>query len=376
MGAGTCEEHYMQDAAECYWVFICQRLLVNIGLNINSFEEKESEFNNYCSERKITECFMKSDYKLNMDKCVYKFISEIVKKFPDTKMDIRNVEVEFRNSGKKGDNVIQLDTGEEISFSLKNYRCGYDNIQLKSGTWHSFINNCVLNEADGPGMYLDSRTNKRFRAQGKSLKKRNQNYIDLGHSELLKDLSEIDIILEEIKQKYVYSEESNFFTEEIAKKWQDDCHSYGNKGIEIVIKALNKIQKEILKKKFLKDTDLCHSEELLLIGKNGEMMCSLFNEKYKELLIRVNSETCELSYLKHEKNLRIIFTDESGEILKIDVPFTLQKNGAWFIPKNKYEGEYYHKKEKCMLKYGQRRPQKSKEISTSTNMWFNIKEHL
>ena len=38
--------------------------------------------------------------------------------------------------------------------------------------------------------------------------------------------------------------------------------------------------------------------------------------------------------------------DDKGEILKIDIPFTSQKNGGWFLPKEKYEGSIYHKKEK------------------------------
>ena len=106
------------------------------------------------------------------------------------------------------------------------------------------------------------------------------------------------------------------------------------------------------------------------------MMCSLFNEKYKNLLTRVNSDKCIFSYSKHEKNLRLIFSDDEGKILHIDVPFTLQKNGAWFIPKDEYDGEMYHKGEKKMLRYSERRPKKSKEMSTSTNMWFKIKDYL
>ena len=68
--------------------------------------------------------------------------------------------------------------------------------------------------------------------------------------------------------------------------------------------------------------------------------------------------------------------DNLGEILKIDIPFTLQKNGGWFLPKEKYEGTIYHKKEKKDLMYGERRPKKSKEINTSTNMWFKIKDYI
>jgi len=63
-----------------------------------------------------------------------------------------------------------------------------------------------------------------------------------------------------------------------------------------------------------------------------------------------------------------------GVIVNIEVPFTLQKNGAWHLPKKKYSGAEYHNKEGIDLLHGQRRPKKSKEISTSTNTYLNLKK--
>ena len=378
MGAGTCEDHYIQDAAECYWVYLCQKYLASLDppLNISSVEERKTEFTEYCSTRDIVECFDKSDYKKNMDLCVVKWVQKLIEKYPGKKMDITNVEAEYRNESKKADFIIIFEDKQIIPVSLKNYRCGYDSIQLKSGTWHSFINGFALNVAPGPGMYIDYRTGKKFKAQSKSLKRRNENYEILGFSEIVSDLEQLDIIMKEVKDKYVYNDEYKYFTGDIPVKWVNDCRDYGHRGIEIIMNALDKLPKEKIKEKLLKDTDLCHNEELLLIGKNGTMMCSLFNENYKKLLCRVNSPDCKLSYHKHSKNLRMILVDHIGEILHIDIPFTLQKNGAWHLPSNKYEGELYHSKEKKYLKFGERRPKKSKEISTSTNMWFKIKDYL
>ena len=375
MGAGSCEEHYMQDAGEIYWTYIVQKELESRGLNISSVESREVEFNKYCLERDICSRFSKSDYKKNLDLCYEKFVDELTKKYPG-KIDITNVEAEYRNKSLKGDFILTLENEEIISVSLKNYRCGYDSIQLASGTWHSFINSCVLKETCGPGMYIDSETGKPFKAQKKSLAQRDKNYVLMGHEDILEDMKLIDIILQEVKDKYVTSDETRFFTDEVKAKWAKDCSEYGLRGIDIVINALDKLKKDNIKKNLMKKADLYHEEELLLIGKGGNMTCSLFNEKYKSLLERVNSEECELTYIKHNKNLRIIFTDSAGEILHIDIPFTLQKNGAWHLPKESYEGEVFHAKEKVSLSYGERRPKKSKEISTSTNMWFKIKEYL
>lgn len=376
MGAGSCQDHYIQDAAEFYWVYICQKKLEENGKNITSVEERLTEFNDYCSERDITDCFDSSDYKINMDKCVEQFIANLIKLYPDKQMDITNVESEYRNKGKKGDFLISFNDGEEISISLKNYQNGYDSIQLKSGTWHSIINNFALDPADGPGMYIDHAGNgRKFRAQGKSLKKRNDNYEKLGLGEIVKILEDLDSILLKIKNKYILSEDTKFFNDKVSLMWREDCKLLGHTGIELVIKALNLLPKDTIKTKLLKDTDLINEEELLLIGPNGEMMCSLYNEKYKNLLLRVNNG-CDIDYKIHGKNLRFYLNDREGEILNIDIPFTLQKNGAWFIPKNKYEGTLFHKKENKYLMYGERRPKKSREINTSTNIWFCIKNHL
>ena len=80
---------------------------------------------------------------------------------------------------------------------------------------------------------------------------------------------------------------------------------------------------------------------------------------------------------KHGQSLRFQFSDDLGDILTIDVPFTLQKNGAWFLPKSgAYEGYKYHKKEKTNLLWGQRRPKKSKEIATSINTYMLLGKAL
>ena len=376
MGAGSCEDHYLQDAAECYWTLIVQRELNKRDACVGSVIERETEFNDYCSERNILELFSDSDYKKNMDLVIIKFVDELLLKYPDKKMDIINVEAEYRNKGLKGDFIIKFDDDTEtISMSLKNYRKGYSSIQLCSGTWHSFINNCVLIRACGPGMYTDCETGKRFKAQNR-LQQRNRNYIKLGCEGIIPDLVEYDSILNQIREKYINSSFSLIFNDEVLDEWTRDCYELGNKGIDIAIRALDKLPKEKIKKNIIESADLYHKEELLLIGPNGEMMCSLFNESYKDLLLRVNKEDCNLSYCKHGKNLRMILSDSEGEILHIDIPFTLQKNGAWFLPTERYEGKKYHSKEGKELSFGERRPKKSKEISTSTNMWFRIKDYV
>ena len=118
---------------------------------------------------------------------------------------------------------------------------------------------------------------------------------------------------------------------------------------------------------------LTDAEEILLVGK-GKYLCSLFNKKYRDILKRVNSEQCVVEYATKRKSIIFTLRDDDGIVVTVEVPFTLQKNGAWYLPKQRYSGTHYHEKEKVDLVYGQRRPKKSKEIATSINTYLNLKK--
>lgn len=387
MGAGDAVAHFHQDAAECFFVAKCQEYLCSLGVNISDVELKKSEFETYIKEHNphpegvdAMQQFLDSCYAVNVDKHVENFVKSLILKHPsECKFDLTDVESHYRNLSLKGDFVVTIlySDGEtkEISFSLKNYACGNSSIQLCSGTWHSLLNNMCLEEAEGPGNYIDVRTKKKFRAQSKSLKKRNYNYVQRGYEKILPHLNVIDGFLEEVKYRYVRSEDTKMWTEEVAGMWKSDCEIYGNKAIDNFIAAMELIPNKDIKDWFLKKTDMKNAEELLVIGKD-DMICSYFNEKYKSLIVRANNPESTITFEKVMKTLRMKLVDSEGEIVKVDIPCTLQKNGAWHLPKTTYEGTQYHAKEKKDLHYGERRPKKSREISTSTNMWFRIADYV
>lgn len=381
MGAGSTEEHHMQDTGECYWVYIVQKEFEarNIA-HLGTVDGKKAEYNNYCSKKNITESFKKSPYKKNMDLALMEFVDKLVERFPGKKMNITDVEKEYRNKGLKGDFTISFnDPSAKISFSLKNYKKGFNKIQLCSCTWNSFLNKLVLNSAGGPGQYIDCGSGEPFQAQ-RDLTKRDNNYKKLGHEDMLEDVHYFDDIHEMIKQKWVYSEERNFLTPEVYKEWKLDL-KLGNEAIEKMIIAMDKLEKKDIQEKIMKmagwyyEESYSEVEELLLIGKEGTMMCSLFNVKYNELLERLNNEESCLSYRKWRKNIRFSIRDSKGEMITFDVPFCLNRNGA-YVTGDRYEGTKYHKKEKKELKYLERRPKKSKEIATSTNLYCPLTKFI
>ena len=116
-----------------------------------------------------------------------------------------------------------------------------------------------------------------------------------------------------------------------------------------------------------------YDEELLLIS-DKEMMFSHTDTVYQEMLKRINSEESRIEFHRNEKSIIFSFVDECGIILDVKVPFTLQKNGAWWIPKDKFEGKRFHEKEKQELFYGERRPNKCREMNTSVNTFLQLKK--
>ena len=421
MGAGSPIEHFYRDLAESFWVLECQKYLASLNINISSVEERQMEFDLYCVNHNPfpdginpEEKFYSSCYAKNVLKHYKTFVDELIYLYPNHIFDFIDCECACRNLSQKADfkiiikmsneqnalknfrdfhkthtatleDVFRSSAGvqgwcedntfhKEIPVSLKNYACDPGSIQLCSGTWHSLINNFALTEGEGPGNYICSITGDKYSAQRKT-NIRNKNYEHIGLADIIPCLDDIDKILTQVKQKYVFSEDTRYWNPDVAARWDSDQRELGNQGVDIILKALNLIPNEQIKKKILEKSDIKHNEELLVIGGNS-FMCSLFNEKYKQLIIRANSEESKLEFARHEKNVRMRLVDSQGEILKIDIPICIQKNGCWWLPSQIYEGTQYHQKENVELRYGERRPKKSREVNTSTNMWFSIKKYI
>ena len=370
MGAGCTKDHFIQDATEAYIVYLLQAHAVENKVAItDDVAEKHNTFIQYCEDRDILDEFNKSIYKENIDVVIDKFILDLLAKYPNRKFDFVDVEREFRDKKLKGDFIIQFEDGSLISFSLKNYKKGFDRIQLCSGTWHSFLNNFLF-ESAGVGTFFNPFTQEVF--QGCNREYRDSLIEKLGYDALKEVYTFFDSINDTIKKFYTYGEQARYW-KNVSAQWKGDCAAYGLKAAEKIISALDSIPKDMVKNRIIKMAGLNYDEEILLVG-NGKYLCSLFNQKYAQILKRVNSTESVVEYITNGKGLLFTLCDSVGVIVNIEVPFTLQKNGAWHLPKTKYVGTQYHNKEGVALIHGERRPKKSKEISTSINTFLNLKK--
>tara|TARA_B110000858_G_C17786649_1_gene467605 strand:+ start:76 stop:1227 length:1152 start_codon:yes stop_codon:yes gene_type:complete len=378
MGAGTTLDHYIQDAGEIYVVYKIQHNLEWLGMTTELLSGKKwNDFINYCNHpsRNMLKKFRESDYCEIIDKHIDDFTEKLTEKYK-MKMTVKNTEVENRNNGKKGDFTIDFEDSTSISVSLKVYKKGYHNIQLCSGTWTSFLNNFYFEKAGSPGMYLNE-DKKKFKGSDKET--RDKEYEKIGKSEIIPILDEIDKVNQYLKETYIESEKTEFYTREVETMWREDCKKYGTMANISIKEALEKLGKDVVKEKILKMGDIYNDEDILLMGPDSYTF-NQFDDKYNNFTKRICSSDSNLKLISKGQSLIFNFYDNKGDIVNISVPFTFNKNGAW-LNATKWDHwnpgtdneKKFHKKEGILLSNGQRRPKKSKELATSTNMWMCIK---
>jgi len=374
MSAGTDKDHYMQDTGEKRCVALLQEEAEMRGISIDfSSTDKHRICNDYARERGIEEEFSKSIYNRNLYEAKPYILDALTSKFPNCSFGFTDVEKENRDIAKKGDFLVHV-RGEEhnldISVSLKNHKTSIDSVQLKSGTWISFLVSLFFKQT-GTGKYLNHITGEQFLSRDKQ--DRNTAFVDAGLECIVPCLEFADQVQQEIKAFYASDPQAKYW-DDVSAKWKKDCQQYSTQMLDLIAETFGTIDTTIIKDNVLKSAGLTTDEEILLIGRNGKTLFSLIDERYAALLNELKHDETTLQVKKNKKNLVFSFTNNQKTIIEIDIPFTLQKNGAWYLSATKYSGVIYHPKEKIHLSYGERRPKKSNEIATSINMRLNLKK--
>lgn len=145
-------------------------------------------------------------------------------------------------------------------------------------------------------------------------------------------------------------------------------------GMEAVLRIFDILGSARVREKFLARVGMDGKEEALFFDAD-RYVDSITNPRYHDLRQKLNADTTEFTAAQHRQGIRFEFTDERGkDLLRTEVPFTVNTNGAWYRPRARYQGlrEYDDKGHPMMLEWGQRRPYKSREIATSTNTYVNL----
>lgn len=363
------EEHHVQDALELYAVALLQRLAEDRGVAITAdADQKLRAFEAYASARGYNpEDFSSgrwSIYKHTYDRHLPVFFERLVRLMPGERFDFANVEVENRTAQKKGDFLVTTSSGRHTSVSLKNYRGGALRPQLNSGTYNSFILNFLF-ESPGVGSFIDPARGVRFRSTPAG--PRDAALAANGYDAIIPFMAQMDALNTGIRARFIDTAEFEFLDEDVFDRARKEC---GEAGAALAIEILTHIDAGRLKARGLKMIGMDGAEELLLMDPD-RFADTITNEKFRDLRTSLQADDAGMRITKRGQGIGFDFVRGERVLLQIEIPFTINKNGAW-ISGDYYAGARWHVKEGRNLAWGQRRPRKSRELATSINTWLNL----
>jgi len=365
----------IQDAAELFFCFRLQEELENLGKATSMCAPMiEDVFNQYLHNIGISiEDFKNAlPYSENINKHVVSIAKEIGLYLGNNKADVVEMINEGRAQKKKSDFYLLINNGNRIPISLKNYK-KESRIQTQSGTFKTFIINLLF----------DSNSIGNFEYNGQEFSTKNDNDVINSVRLLCKERSMCDVDLidcleyainidRQIREKYTESKYAEYWTPEIAKDWKKDCVEVGNTFKNKTLIALKNLPQYLLYERFIKMTGLSFDEEMLNLFPSHYML-SLTNKSFNMLRKRLaKKDKVTIEIVEGGKGIDFVAKDNSGSIIVVNVPFTLNKNGAWHNGKT----ERWSDKDQMFIQPKQRRPKKSRELSTSINTYILLKEAM
>jgi len=378
MGAGNKTDHHKQDANELYIVYKLQEILEKKDKHITKDSlKKKDDYLKHCdiSKIKISSC-----YTDITDIHAHVIIDNLITNYPESRFDIVCVETEYRNQSKKGDFLIKFsDDKQDKSVSLKCYKNSINRVQVCSGTWNSFLSRFFLNKElnTAPGIYK-SKDDESF-SSGKYQKRDEfilENYKK--GQKIVENFHILDKIFNKKKDLYIKSSKYEKITEEGENKFKKDCEKYGKQATLICKENLKAVKSDKIKKIILDMLGFHNNGEELLFLDKEQMFISLFDKDFKRFIELLNNNDTKINVNTKKQSLIFDFVNNTKSLLEVNIPFTFNKNGTWFLDK-KYkntDNKFYHEKEGIYLSYGDRRPKKSREFATSTNTWINFSKIL
>jgi len=363
---------YIQDAAEKYAVYLMEKILEDRGVSLKrDSQQKWQDYINYLDERNLEESDInKSDYVTNCKRQLPVFISGVVSKFPNQKFSVFDVEKENRNQNKKADFDIHFMDKRKLSFSLKNYAGGIDRPQVRAGTFNSLVMN-LLFESPSVGMYVYEVSGTMVRFKGSNVSKRNYALKSIGLPQIIEDLEKLDKLQEEARKTVLEDPSYEMFDEH---KWKSLCVQIGSAGAKTMHDLCRKLNANLIAKKLLGLAGFAGEEEVLFISPN-QILDSLTNDDFRTLKLKLRNSKTVMNYKLSGQTLIFEYWLDGKRLLRIDVPFTLNRNGAYWLDLPVYSGtrKIKDKKHIVELRWGERRPYKSRELATSINTYVDLK---
>ena len=364
-----------QIAAELYATYRFQEEAekLNVATTTGRSNILKSDFLRYLNNIPASfETFKESGpYYNNLEKHAKSIIEGWSREYPGQTFDLYDMTVAGRAARKKGDIELLLSGGSKKEISLKNYSKDFANIQVCSGTFTTFLLNLLFDS--------HSISKCEYNSTVFSTKKADQCIWFITEWAKDKNISETKLvnafvsakqINDDVKIKYTVGPYAEWFTDDVENQWKTDCESHGNNQIALTIDAMSSFPASVIKQRFLKMTGMDSDGGELLCLFPDQVVDSITNLKFKKLVERLQNDNMQVKFSASGKSICMTAEDE-GIILKVMVPFTLNKNGAWHDGAPEYKS-----KDKMIVQHNQRRPKKCKELNTSINTYVYLKEAI
>ena len=376
------DQHSIQDSNEAYAVFVAQLTAEGLGVATHRASgARYEEFTSYLEKCGLTlqewEHGLFGRYKTNVDTQVPEFVRRLITAYPGRTFEFELREKEERIEGNKADMfVTPSGLGRPLRVSVKNYigQGGITRPQVSSGTFLSFACEFVFDRV-GVGIYTDPRhgvdaSSGKPVFRGSNNESRNAVLTYQGRERLIRPLMLLDDCQQEMRAELL-GPECEFYE---GDRVRSVVERIAEPAIEAVLEIFSILGQGNVRFKFLAKIGMDGKEDALFFD-SERVVDSITNPKYNELRGWLNSEATDFRAFRHKQGIRFAFSDGARDF-STDVPFTINTNGAWYRPKPPFSGTrvYRDKGHDVQLRWGQRRPYKSKEIATSTNTYVDLRK--
>ncbi len=367
--------HLTQDAAEHYAVWLMAKEAEDLGVASHPHSVGLWQgFEQYLTARGWNLASFAGpypEYKRNVDVQIPAFVRRLKETFPGQTFLFAIDEKKFRDERRKADFTVHVSEEQTVRHvSLKNYigTGGVSRPQVSSGTFLSFANGFVF-DGVGVGTYRDPRPGGTA-FKGSVTSKRNAVLEFMNWSGLIEPLQALADFPAYVREK-LFVPELRKYNEARVREIVDQIYPVAQDRILAIFDALGEGR---VREKFLERAGLHRAEDVLYFDQRN-VLDSINDRRVHAVIDKVHITDTPLVVTRAGQSLRFSFGRQEKELLVVDVPLTINTNGAWYRDGQPYEGtqRIKDKQHYVDLEYGELRPYKSKEIATSTNTYINWK---
>jgi hypothetical protein len=332
----------------------------------NEYNTQYQHYVNSSTDMKALDKYMKKMHPL-FEATADDIVEYVKSKSPKNCVNIINMSKSGLGSVKttKSDLLIEIDD-TKIDVSLKQYEKD-SSIQLCSGTYLSTV--CSLSfQRIGNGKFQDLNGRQFLSRNLDDVKSVFASHYGTKAATLVQQIKDLD-------QKYWHFRTMEVYPGDSV--WLNTTKEVGQLAVSYISQLMQIVSDKSadLKQSLLERTGLDGEHEILITANcsSPKTYSTLTNMLLRKKVKSLNKSDTVIEVTTKGQSVKFSFVNGTDTITSLLMPCTINKNGAWHIPKDGIT-EKYCNKSKLWIKPNHLRPKKAKEMYTSTNFYLDIKK--